>query len=278
MLFRSIPPYHPRCRGLLTRVGKAPTLQQIDEATIPPEDAYTATQADFSALGYQATPDQVDAWNKASNVAPAQVAAAMQGKPLDAYLEGLFTADDPLAASGVTQLKFDPAKGAATVQTEGPSFGSSGAVTTKVTLNSLKSMLTLDRQVLASADDDPVDILRKTMQSLYTVTQDANLTYLSAPAKGAAGFKLAQAGFVPDYAGWEAMKKDLSSSNWYDALPSAKKAMLTEILASDSPLSVYDLAKLGALGKQALSELVWQAYLNITDEDAMARFLTYFGG
>lgn len=254
-----IPPYHPRCRGLLARVGRSPTLQQIENATVPEQGPYTASQDDFLALGYQTTPEHVDLWNKAVNVSPAQASAALQNKPLDDYLDKLMSSYD----SGVTDLKFSEKKQTVTMATEGAT----------ATFDPLKSTLKL-----ISGIPDDWDSAKKMMQSVYTLAQDTNLNYISTRATAAMGYRYARGGFIPDYDGWVAMKQDIGATAWFGGLSPEKKAILADLFASESPYTVYELADLGKLGELALKSTEWQAYLPVTDTDAVARFLTYFGG
>lgn len=262
-----VPPFHPRCRGLLGRVGKGPSKQDILDANVPEQGPYTATQDDFSALGYPATQEQVDAWNQAANVSPVEVAAAIQNKPLDDYLGALITAEDPQKVSGVTDLWFNPDKSQVSLATDAAT----------VRLDGVNSMLTLTQHHYDVLNEETKATFKKLMQSLYTVGQDANLNYLSMVADGKLGYTLARGGFVPDYEGWVAIKADISKASWYTSLDESDKAALAPMLGSDAPTAIYDLVGLGKLGRDALQLTAWQAYLSVTDPDAVSRFLTYFG-
>lgn len=74
-----IPPFHPRCRGMLSRVGKVPELTP-EKTFKPAPEPYVATDADFTAM-LLPKPSKVGVqhWNEKVKVAPLEVASVMTG-------------------------------------------------------------------------------------------------------------------------------------------------------------------------------------------------------
>jgi hypothetical protein len=74
-----IPPFHPHCRTLLTRIDNSPSLEAPavpdSERTFP---QFSSQQLDFMHLG-GATPDNIQHWNAYMPVSPMSAAAAMVG-------------------------------------------------------------------------------------------------------------------------------------------------------------------------------------------------------
>lgn len=74
-----IPPFHPRCRGMLSRVGKVPELTP-EKTFKPAPEAYVANDDDFTAM-LLPKPSKVGVqhWNEKVKVAPLEVASVMVG-------------------------------------------------------------------------------------------------------------------------------------------------------------------------------------------------------
>lgn len=83
-----IPPFHPRCRGLLARVNKVPSLADID-ARHTDERKY-ATKADFLMLGINATDKQVEKWNNIAEVQPDVLISTMLKQTVTDMLKAIF--------------------------------------------------------------------------------------------------------------------------------------------------------------------------------------------
>lgn len=72
-----IPPFHPRCRGLLSRIGTVPTLTPSGEFQ-PPKEAYGATPDDFTAMLIPPpSKEGLKHWNNKVKTPPLEVAAVM---------------------------------------------------------------------------------------------------------------------------------------------------------------------------------------------------------
>lgn len=84
-----VPPFHPRCRGLLYRVGKVPTMEQVKNGTA--DQRAEATKADFLMVGVQASQSLVSKWNQLMEVLPASMVATLLGVTSDKLMLDVFT-------------------------------------------------------------------------------------------------------------------------------------------------------------------------------------------
>lgn len=272
-----IPPFHPQCRGLLTRVGKVPSLQQVATNTIPDSHA-TATEADFDAIGWPLSPEKVKAWNKAVKIPPAELVSTLTGKPVDKYLQALLTADDPASASGISALSVS--NGLVKMKLDTPMHGTTTNAQTSLKFDPTTETMALTKLIVNDSEKS-ADFTKKFMQSLYTAAQDMLLKKVAIePAMGYGSYAWAKAGFIPDSVQWEAVKKGaykaLKTSNLYPASNPLLQKALEAIKTSIDPANIFALADL-SVGEVALVNQVWNASLDINDPESVARFLSVFG-
>jgi len=83
-----IPPFHPRCRGLLARVNKVPSLAAIDSGNT--DERTHSTKADFLMLGIEATDKQVSKWNDLVNLPPDMLLSTLLKQPVVDMLKSIF--------------------------------------------------------------------------------------------------------------------------------------------------------------------------------------------
>lgn len=273
-----IPPFHPRCRGLLARKGKVPSLAQIESGNI--QDTHdTATPEDFGALGYEVSPDKVKAWNKAVKLPPAEVVSTLLGKTTDEYLASVAMSTDVMAASAIKALSIS--NGVVKLKVSGPMQpgGTDATVALKFDPNSSSvsiQSLAVDDQAKTSA------FLKKFMQTMYTLASDATLPKLAVDqASGYGAYLFAKAGFAPStVAEWEALKKGsfkaLKNAGLYPSQDPLLDKALGAIKTSQDPAMIFALADL-SVGEVALAGQAWPATLLMDDPESVARFLTYFG-
>lgn len=278
-----VPPFHPRCRGLLARVGKAPTLEQLDKG-MHSDQPYTATSADFEALGFKLSADSIKHWNTSVPLAPAEVIATLRGQSTEDFLSGLLQATSPKEYHGVFAL--NAKKEYVNIALSSNLFGSKGAVDQEITIKG-KSMI-LDSLAMAEVDQGR-GIAKKYMQRLYNLSSDLGMEKIELSANmELGGYAWAKYGFRPDLKQWEALKKDiwkgLNSGVEIKKLPEEARFALQAVLQSPDPAMIYFLSDIVvptstgvALGEQALAGTLWHGELNFNDEEAMTRFLTYIG-
>lgn len=278
-----VPPFHPRCRGLLSRVGDVPTLEQLDAGEVKPP-AYTASTADFEALGQSLSAEQIRLWNTHTTMAPADIVARLRGLSGDEFLAGLVGADNPAAFSGVTAISVS--KTGINLGINAPMFDSSESVWQEVTFD--QKRMRLEMLALGEADQG-IGLVQKYMQRLYNLSSDLDIAQMELTANmELGGYAWAKYGFRPKLSQWEALKKDIrkgfrSGVDVSAMNPDAKLAMQA-ILESPDPASIYVLADMAVplsgtpIGEKLLAGTSWDGELPLDDSEAMVRFLTYVGG
>jgi hypothetical protein len=280
-----VPPFHPRCRGLLGRVGTVPTLAQLDSGSPQSSDRYTATQADFAALGVPQEGAWVKNWNTHVSLPPAELIARLRGQSADEFMSGLVLADSPAKVSGIQSLSAT-ASGAG-VKITAPLFGSSSPVSQSVILTA--DSFGLDYMTMAPGDN-PDKLFKKYMQRVYNLASDLGVKHIALTANmEVGGYAWAKYGFRPStLSQWESLKRDvvkgLKKSGSLSRLDPDLMQAFKAIMASADPASVFFLSDLSlpvaggrAFGEAALSGTLWEGLLSLSDEEAVTRFLTYLG-
>jgi hypothetical protein len=163
-----IPPYHPKCRGMLSRVGKAPTLNQIKTNQIPPEGPYKASKEEFETLGIPIDQPHLAAWNRVVKLSPSEVIASLSGMKLDEFLDKVILSPSSIDKTVV----FEDKKISMSVG------GSFGKAKTRVAVSFDETHLNLfGLKANAAMGKKAINNL---MQALYTTAQDAELAFIKA--------------------------------------------------------------------------------------------------
>lgn len=277
-----IPPYHPRCRGLLARVGKAPTLQQMQTGTIP--EQYITTVEDFKSLGLSFSEETVAKWNLLSAISPVEVVARMQGTTTEELLSRLLTSTK-VASSGLSVFNLNKQ---ATIGTYYAGFGSTKPLAQTVKLITATKTLAISN--LEIPEGEPASSIAKGyLLSTVSLTRDIGLSYISVQAGlELGGYAYARYGFVPSAAGWHVLRKSLLKKVGKNELlggMSLETVIATNaLLASADPTSIFALSDLVELtynklplGQALLAGTSWKGSLDLNSQDAMSRFLAYMG-
>lgn len=266
------PPYHPRCRGLLVRVGKAPPLSKIVNGTA--NEVYQAGKQDFAQLGFKVSPEKVVQWNKLIGLPPAEVLSRLLGIPEDIFLEKTLAGTGVAKTLGVKKLSVG--KSSVELETEGPLAGAS-SVKQKLSVSDGDLLL---KEANLSMDATP-STFKEVLVGLYRLAKDMGLLSLSTKVGGYSAYAYARYGFVPSEAEWKVMQGEMQTSatklGLYDSLSPAKVALLEAVLKSPLPASVYVLSDV-SFGELLLSGVSYTAHLPLKDQEAIKRFLTYLGG
>jgi hypothetical protein len=264
-----VPPFHPRCRGVLVRVGKVPVL---GESEAKPAEKYQASQADFEQLGIKFTNEKVALWNELIHTAPAEVLSHLTGTSPSDLIAALM--GDASAGWGTIKT----AKQGINVQSNLPAFGSKHPIKQDLWFRTDNSFF------VGSVEFQPDDIkkFKSVVQGLYGVAREAEMERMVFNAGGdISGYALAKYGFTISPVQWKALKrqlqKNIDTSNVLDMATPVQEKALAAILASDDPKSIFALSDLPHLGKALLSDTAWSGSLDFSDTESMARFLSYFG-
>lgn len=271
-----VPPFHPRCRGLLVKAGSAPALEAGGSKPAPQKESYSASAEDFHQLGLKMSPTKIDLWNELIQTAPVEVVSRLTMKPLADALAALQQDKSPSDALGLSALKVG--KTGVNLQLASLLAGSSKPVLQDLYFRIDKSLF------VGSVEFDAADATAKrfaqVLRNLYGVANDVGMTRITAVAGAdSGGFAFAKYGFAPSPSQWAALKAQIKALSGKGALaklmsPSDIKA-LDAILASDDPKMVFALADIPQLGKAVLAGTTWTGSLDFADEESMKRFFTY---
>lgn len=278
-----LPPFHPGCRGLLTRVGRVPSLAQIEANQVPEE--YTATKDDFSALGLSMSDKQVSTWNKLVGSSPAEVISRLQGRSLDEFLAAVMGSEDKQEEAGIHAMTIAKNINMA-LTTKG--FGAKHTFVQSLRIRADEQSLYLSSLELG-AEDQGAGIAKRYMRELVTLARDLGLKSVSLTAgMEVGGYAWAKYGFKPDWQSWKYLKKDIqnfmSKKELFDGVSPETMKVFDAIMKSDDSSYIFLLSDLAEkvktgipFGKAALLGRMWHGYLHLEDEESMLRFLAYIG-
>lgn len=270
-----IPPFHPLCRGLLTRVGKVPSLDSVKDGSY--QEKYEATQEDFKALRVPCNPAQLKLWNTNVGLAPGEVVARLTGTPIDEFFSGLIDAPKPKEYAGI--YSFSMAKNI-TIRLTKQGFGSKNPFDQGVMIKPESKSLYLDALDLVEADQG-AGVAKRYMREFYTLAKDMELEKMELVAGlDMGGYAWAKYGFFPTKTSWDALKGDLATR--YAQVKTAlnltplEEAEYLAIMASPDPKTIFTLSD-AHFGKELLRGQLWEGSLPLSDKESVTRFLSYIG-
>jgi hypothetical protein len=270
-----VPPFHPRCRGLLTKSKTAPTLS-LAGTTPNTKEPYVSSKEDFAQVGINLSPAKIDLWNKLIQKSPSSLIAHLTGETEDSVLATALGSKDPQKALGLANLAVTP--NGVNLELQSSAFGSKSAVVQDYYFKKNKSLFI---GLIKVASED-IPFAKQALKSVYGVAKDADLLSLSAIADGRmGGYAWAKYGFAPSPSQWNTIKKFIKSSESKMALaadaPSVEQKALELILRSNDPKDIFALADLPSLGEGLLSGTSWAGALDLADPESVARFLSTVG-
>lgn len=268
-----IPPFHPRCRGLLTRNGKVPDLADVESGKF--QEKYVTSKEDFEFLGVPVSKEGVKVWNNLLPVAPAEVVSRLSGAPVDEFLASMFLSEDPKKDAGIKALNVSRA---VTVTLEKALPHSESQVKQTVVISNGDVLL---KSFKMKNEAKAAEVFKSYMLDLYSLSKDVGAKTLSVVADGEIGsYAWAKYGFKPSAKQWEAMKSDIASKAGVledaDKMTELHSKFVQAVLNSNDPGSIFSLAD-STLGPDLLSGLSWFGSLDLKDAESVIRFLTYIG-
>lgn len=278
-----IPPFHPKCRGLLGRVGKVPTKEQITTGVV--DQGYTATKEDFKALGASFSQAAVGLWNKYSDISPIEFAARLQGTTVE-ELQLRLLESKKAAISGI--LGMSGSKNIS-LRMERAGFGTSLPFYQNIQIKPSMNALYINAVELA-AEDQGSGMMKKYMRELVSVARDMGLPAINMTAGlDVGGYAWAKYGFAPSSDSWAnlvaTVSKKIADGNLLEGISTETKAVVNTLLNSTDPTSIFVLSDLTektkegvAIGKALLLGTEWSGGLELGNQTAMTRFLSYIGG
>lgn len=264
-----VPPFHPRCRGLLVKSRTAPPLEPGKKPEPVSED-YEASKEDFEQLGIQLSPAKIKTWNTLVNKAPSEIVARLSGTTQAELLELLTTTDKPQDAMGLATLTVTPTR--VNVEIHKPVFGATKPVVQDYYWRKDGSVF------VGSIDVQPEDsqIIPKLLRNLYGTAKQTPANALVMRAGGeVGGAEWAKYGLIPsNWAEVKAqVKRNIKAKKLLEDAPLDEIEKLNLLLASDDPESIFALRDLPTLGPLLLEGTDWMGRLPFDNETAVKRFV-----
>lgn len=270
-----VPPYHPYCRGLLAKTTQAIPLPQegslFDE---PPEEPTPATKEDFLQVGINLSSQKVEQWNALVKQPPSVVIAKLSGKEPVSLLDSLQGVGDPQTDLGLANLSVTST--GVTVELQTPLKGAQHPVVQEYIFRKSKSLFVGSIKL----HETDAHLFKTVLRNLYSVAENTSMDNISVvTGESMGGFAFAKYGFSLKPTAWTNLKRAIRAKLVKEPvqLTALQEKALKAVLSSPDPKSIWALADMPVLGKSLLSDLQWNAYLDLNDQEAMTRFLTYIG-
>lgn len=270
-----IPPFHPRCRGLLSKAGRVPALTAGKTAPPTPEK-YVSTKDDFLQLGIKLSPAKIDLWNKLLETSPSEVIASLTGTTQDQLLAGLLGKQNPQDILGLSNLSVTSTGVNLELQT--PAFGSKHPIRQDYYFKKDQSLYVGSIEV----HEDDAALLPKVLKNLYGVSKETAMKSMQIIADDAiSGYTWPKYGFSMSPKQWGLVKAQIARSKSKMALLEASSGLEQKaayaILDSADPKDVFALSDLPNLGEPLLDSTTWVGDLDFLDPESVVRFLSSVG-
>jgi hypothetical protein len=270
-----VPPFHPRCRGLLSKAtSKAVTTTA--EAS-PTTSQYEATAEDFDQLGTPLSPAKVKLWNQLMQTSPAEAVSRISGTPLEDLLSEAMQ-DGPTAQNiGLKTLSVNSS--GVNIELQRKMHGSKHAVATDLYFRKDKTLFVGSVEV---SQNDGYKVLKDTLKAIYGLARNTAMNRIKMVA-GAdmSGYAFAKYGLAPDIDAWDNVKAQISriakKENLLEAMSETQAKVFKAILDSDDPKNIFALADMPVFGKKLLAGTTYTTYLDFDDPESLTRFLAFIG-
>jgi len=268
-----VPPFHPRCRGLLSKVGTVPALSALATTTTPAEK-YVSTKEDFLQLGINLSNHKIGIWNTLIQTSPAELIANLTGSTSDQLLVES-QAPNPQKAIGLSNLTVT--RTGVNVELQSTAFGSKHPVVQDYYFRKNQSLYV----GLIKLHKDDVGIGKKLLKALFRTAKSTSMKSIQMVADDdISGYAWAKYGFSLSPRQWGLVKAQIKRSvekmaAVTSASPVEQKAV-SLILDSNDPKNIFALADL-KLGKALLSDTTWAGTLDFDDAESVTRFIAAMG-
>lgn len=268
-----VPPFHPGCRGLLAKVGRAPSIAA--GKTVEEAPTYVATVSDFQHLGINLTQSKVNLWNSLMQTSPAEVVAKLTDTTPDLLLAGILGKDNPLEILGLSTLSVT--QNGVNVELLKSVFGSKHPVKQDYYFRKNQSLYVGSIEV----HPEDVDVVKPVLRNLYSTAKDTTMTSIQMVADDdISGYAWAKYGFSLSPKQWGLLRAQITKSTSKMGLVSkasaAEQQAVDALLSSPDPKSVFALSDL-KLGRALLDSTTWSGELAFNDIESITRFLTALG-
>mgnify|MGYP001570496606 CR=1 FL=1 len=274
-----IPPFHPKCRTMLVRVGKAPRLTkpQVDEERqkIP---NLTATKEMFTALGLEMTDETLLHWNSYVGVSPILLLARLAGYTPQEILDGVL---------GKLYKTISISKNGDISFTTRKKIKDKGKASSNMVYDPYNGNMHLNSVEFSNVKaSDATAFLKEHFGGAVDVAESLGAKTLSITVGGEAGaYTFSKMGMVPAPADWYDIKETLLEGlegdrfkHVADGLMPSQLKVLKDLLNSKNETSIVALAslpfKIGGepIGKILLAGFKYDALLDLTNKKMVKMF------
>jgi hypothetical protein len=265
-----IPPFHPGCRTMLVRAGKAPKLEK-PKVTAPSMPETVVTPESFKALGLDVGQDKVDHWNTYVKLNPVDVLAKLSGhSPVDLVNGTLGQRFRTImfSDSGDVQLKFIARA------------GEKGIAGSKLTFNPYSGVLYKDYLDFKGASQvDAQAFFRKFEDSLAEVGKSLGAEKIITAVGAGQAVAYGKIGYVPQEDDWIILRTSLKESlqdvpEMLAKLKPNESEVLNLLLTSSDPRAFRALVDMPfgkKLVKTLLADAEFDGVLDLTDLKVLAK-------
>lgn len=266
-----VPPFHPRCRGLLSKASK----KAVTTSTTTPTstEQYEATAEDFEAMGAPQSPAKIKLWNQLMQTSPAEAVSRITGTPVEDLLIQAMQ-DGPTAENlGIKTLSVNST--GVNIELQSKMHGSKKPVLTDLYF---RKDLTL---FVGSVELDPEDasVMKSTLKAIYGLARSTSMTKIKMIA-GAdiSGYAFAKYGLVPADEVWDSVKSQIKRIVTKEGVvfTPLQQKVYDAVLVSDDPKNIFALADL-PIGQKLLTGTTYTSYLDFSDPESLIRFLSIIG-
>lgn len=264
-----VPPFHPRCRGLLSKASsKAMTTSAVSPT---PTKQYEAAAEDFEAMGTPLSPAKIKLWNTLIQTSPAEVISRLTGTPV----EDLITAsmqDGPTAeVLGIRTLAVTTT--GVNLELLSKMHGSQNPVALDLYFRKDKTLFVGSVEI---SPEDGAITMKSTLKAIYGLAKATTMTRIKMVA-GAdmSGYAFAKYGLVPPSEVWDGLKLQIKRIVQKQGIvfSELEQKVFDGVMLSNDPSNIFALADMN-IGKQLLAGTTYTSYLNFDDPESLTRFLS----
>lgn len=269
-----VPPYHPMCRGLLSKATVKIPLPDIGQPIEDLPEVAQATAEDFEQLDVKLSPSKVAQWNTLMQTPPAEVIAKLSGTTPDSLLASIQGAQNPKGLLGLVNLSVTST--GVNVELKTKIKDSLHAIVQDLYFRKDKSLFV----GLVEFHPQDTKYFKEVMRNMYGLATATSMERISlVTGEGLGGYAFAKYGFSLNKRQWATLKLQIQSKMAKEKVvfPAVEQKALSLILASDDPNNIWALADLPMAGKTLLDGITWPASLDLSDQEALTRFLAYLG-
>ena len=264
-----VPPFHPRCRGLLSKATSTAMTTSVESPT--PTKQYEATAEDFEAMGTPLTPAKIKLWNRLMQTSPAEAISRLTGTPVEQLLSQAME-DGPTAENlGIKTLSVN--SNGVNIELQRKMHDSDKPVAMDMYFRKDRTLF------VGSVEVDPGDgsaTMKAALKAIYGLARNTSMERIKMVA-GAdmSGYAFAKYGLVPDDEVWVSVKSQIKRIVKKDGVvfSATQQKVFDAVMLSEDPKNIFALADM-PIGKKLLAGTTYTSYLDFDDPESLTRFLS----